>query len=140
MKIVECNTKEEGEVIVNGINRHNDSKIDRVLSFIHKDIRLVAKNEKNKIVGGIFGSIGYYAGFKISILWVHEDFRDKGIGGKLLKEGEIKAKELGATLAMLDTFSFQAEAFYIKKGYEVFGKINEFPKNNEKLIFFKKQL
>lgn len=140
MKIVECESREEGEVVIDGINAYNDSQTDRILSFVHEKIRLVAKNDHNEVIGGIFGDIGYYAGFKISTLWVHEAYRGKGVGSDLLKEAEIKAKELGAILAMLDTFSFQAEEFYTKNGYEVYGKIDDYPKRDQSFIFLKKSL
>ena len=38
----------------------------------------------------------------------------------LLNKVESEAKAIGATLAHLDTFDFQAKDFYIKHGYEVF--------------------
>lgn len=140
MKIVTCESREEGEVVINGINTYNDSKTERILSVVHEDVRLVAKNEKDEIIGGIFGSVGYYAGFNISTLWVREDARDKKVGSKLLIKAEEKAKKIGAKLAILDTFSFQAKDFYIKNGYEVFGEIKDFPKVNQEFIFLKKIL
>lgn len=140
MKIVECTSKEEGEIVLKGINAYNDSQTDRIHEKVHESIRLVAKNEANEIIGGVFGYIGYYAGFKIDILWMREDTRGLGLGTKLLQEAENKAKELGATIAILDTFSFQAEDFYLKNGYEEFGRISGYPKENQEFIFLKKDL
>lgn len=140
MKIVECTTKEEGEIVLNGINRYNDSQTERILEKVHESIKLVAKNDANEIIGGIFGYIGYYAGFKIDILWMREDTRGLGLGTKLLKEAENRAKKLGATIAILDTFSFQAEDFYLKNGYKVFGRISDYPKENQEFVFLKKDL
>ena len=140
MKIVECTTKEEGEIVLNGINTYNDSQTERILEKVHENIKLVAKNDANEIIGGIFGYIGYYAGFKIDILWMREDTRRLGLGTKLLKEAENRAKKLGATIAILDTFSFQAEDFYLKNGYKVFGRISDYPKENQEFVFLKKDL
>ncbi len=140
MKIVVCDSREEGEIVINGINAYNDSKTKRILSFVHESIRLLAKNEEGEIIGGIFGSVGYYAGFNISTLWVKDNERDKKVGSTLLKEAEKSAKKLGAKLAILDTFSFQAKDFYIKNGYEVFGKIKDYPKEEETLFYMKKKL
>lgn len=140
MKIEECQTSEERKVVIDGINAYNDSQTDRILEEIQQKVELVAKNDADEIIGGIFGYVNYYAGFKINTLWMREDTRKTGLGTKLLRNAERKAKELGAKIAILDTFSFQAEDFYIKNGYEVFGRINEFPKENQSFIFLKKQL
>ena len=43
--------------------------------------------------------------------------RSKGIGSRLLGEGEAHARKLGATRARVDTFEWQAPAFYLKHGY-----------------------
>jgi GNAT superfamily N-acetyltransferase len=56
----------------------------------------------------------------IEILWVHEDFLKKGYGTALLKDVEQLSRENGCILIHLDTFDFQAKAFYEKHGYEVF--------------------
>ena len=71
---------------------------------------------------------------------MREDTRRLGLGTKLLKEAENRAKKLGATIAILDTFSFQAEDFYLKNGYKVFGRISDYPKENQEFVFLKKDL
>ncbi|WP_366139555.1 GNAT family N-acetyltransferase [uncultured Tenacibaculum sp.] len=111
-----------------------------MLEKVQESIKLVAKNDANEVVGGVFGYIGYYAGFKIDILWTREDTRGVGLGTKLLIEAENRAKQLGATIAILDTFSFQAEDFYLNNGYKVFGRISDYPKENQEFVFLKKDL
>ena len=39
---------------------------------------------------------------------------------------EQKARELGARNATLNTFEWQARAFYLKQGYEEFGRIDDY--------------
>lgn len=140
MKIEHCKTAEERTVILDGINAYNDSKTSRILEEVHQPIELLAKNDKNEIVGGVIGYVGYYAGFKINILWMREDTRGSGLGSQLLKQAEKEAKLLGANIVLLDTFSFQAEDFYIKNGYKVFGRIEDYPKKHQELIFLRKNL
>ena len=57
--------------------------------------------------------------------------------------GEIlscpSVKKLGATLAHLDTFDFQAKDFYLKHGYEVFGILDDCPKGHKR-YYMKKVL
>ncbi len=38
---------------------------------------------------------------------------------------------------MVDTFDFQAEAFYIKNGYTIIGEIKDFPKGHRRIYFSK---
>jgi len=140
MIITNCKTVEERKVVLDGINKYNDNQTDRILDEVHQPVELIVKNESNKIIAGLLGYVNYYAGFKINILWVCEDCRGKDIGSKLLKEAENKAKQKGATIAILDTFSFQAEDFYIKNGYTVFGRIEDYPKKNQEFVFLKKKL
>jgi predicted N-acetyltransferase YhbS len=65
--------------------------------------------------------------------------RGMGCGSQLLALAEEKACEQGAKNAYLDTFSFQAPAFYEKHGYEVFGELPDFPPGHQR-FFLKKEL
>ena len=140
MKIEVCKGREEAQQVVDGLNAYNKQQLDWFLKDIYTPIQLVAKNDEGKIVGGILGGVGYYAGFYIRIFWIDENERGKGLGTKMLKMAEEKAKENGATMVTLDTFSFQAETFYIKMGYDEIGRINDYPKEGEAHVFFKKEL
>lgn len=51
-------------------------------------------------------------------LWVAESFRRQGIGRGLVRRFEGEARVRGCTLVYLDTFSFQAPAFYEALGYK----------------------
>ncbi|CAL2093346.1 GNAT family N-acetyltransferase [Tenacibaculum sp. 190524A02b] len=135
-----CQSREEAEKVVAGINNYNDSQTDRILPEVWTPIDLIAKNPEGVIVGGILGGIGYYAGYMIKVLWVAEKERKSGLGAKLLEQAEALAKEKGAKIAILDTFSFQAETFYLKNGYQRFGKIEDYPKKGQSFIFLKKEL
>jgi hypothetical protein len=61
------------------------------------------------------------------------------LGTILLNKVEEKAKQLGATLSHLDTFDFQAKDFYLKHGYEVFGVLDDCPKDHKR-YYMKKVL
>lgn len=60
---------------------------------------------------------------EIHYLFVDEPFRQSGYGAKLLNKAENIAKEKQCEFVKLDTLSFQALDFYLKQGYEVYGKI-----------------
>jgi GNAT superfamily N-acetyltransferase len=69
---------------------------------------------------------------------VKEEYRKKGLGTHILKYVEDVAKAKGATIAMLDTFDFQAEEFYFKNGYIPIGEIKNFPNGHRRTYFSKK--
>jgi GNAT superfamily N-acetyltransferase len=62
----------------------------------------------------------------VELLFVDEGARHKGVGRRLLETAEQKARELGARNATLNTFEWQARAFYLRQGYEEFGRIDNF--------------
>ncbi|PKV49548.1 acetyltransferase (GNAT) family protein [Aquimarina sp. MAR_2010_214] len=134
--IESCN-KDNIQKIVAGINEYNLSKVP-ALSDVWTPLEYVIKNQDNEEIGGVLAGIGYWNGLEIKILWVKQGYRNKRIGTSLLKYVEKIAKEKGATIAMLDTFDFQAEEFYIKNGYTVTGEIIDFPKGHKRIYFSKK--
>ncbi len=134
--IIPCG-KESINKIIDGINQYN---LDRVpaLSNIWTPLEYIAKNENDDEIGGILAGIGYWKGLEINILWVKDEYRKKGIGTHILKYVEDIAKAKGATVAMLDTFDFQAEEFYLKNGYVPVGEIQNFPKGYKRIYFSKR--
>ncbi|WP_245710274.1 GNAT family N-acetyltransferase [Winogradskyella thalassocola] len=81
--------------------------------------------------------MNYWNGLEIKILWIDEDYRNQGLGRTLLKHLENKAIKRGVSIAIVDTFDFQAEEFYIKNGYDVIGEIKNFPKGHRRIYFSK---
>ena len=73
----------------------------------------------------------------IDVLWVHEDFRKKGIGSKLLVEAENEAIRRGCHHVHLDTMSWQAPEFYLNHGYKVIGILPDIPDGNKKYMLQK---
>ncbi|MEN5204511.1 hypothetical protein ABE473_08640 [Stenotrophomonas sp. TWI700] len=49
-----------------------------------------------------------------------------------------QARTLGAHAVTPDTFSWQAEGFYLKQGYEVFGRLQAFPPGRQRLYLRKR--
>jgi 8-oxo-dGTP pyrophosphatase MutT (NUDIX family) len=78
-----------------------------------------------------------YAGWLfVADLWVHADFRRRGIGSRLLAEAERRAAERGCHSAMLDTFSFQGPAFYPRFGYRLYGAL-DYPPDHRRFFLWK---
>ena len=137
MKITVC-TRNEARQIVNSINQYNLNKVPAVLQENWIPIEYVVKNAEDQVIGGILAGIGYWAGLEIKILWVHEDYRQQGLGTKLLQKAEQEAITQGAILSSLDTFDFQAEQFYLKNGYQEFGRLANFPEGHQRIYLSKK--
>jgi GNAT superfamily N-acetyltransferase len=91
-----------------------------------------------EIMGGVLGEV-YWEWLHIDLLWVSDDLRGRGHGGRLLMQIEEEARQRGAKQVYLDTFSFQAPAFYERHGYQVFGALEDFPPGHQR-YFMTKQL
>lgn len=101
-------------------------------------IRLFIRDDTGAILGGLLGDIwGGVA--EIGMLWVGDSLRGQGYGSKLLAMAEDQARQKGCYLIHLDTFSFQAPEFYQQRGYEVFGKIEDYPRGHTR-YYMKKAL
>lgn len=94
--------------------------------------------EAGETIAGIYGWT-WGGGCWADSLWVHEAFRGKKLGQRLLKSAEEEAQHRGCTQMILDTHGFQAPNFYKKYGYEVTGRVPNYPKGSE-IIFFRKEL
>lgn len=88
----------------------------------YQEINLLLRKEDGQILGGVVGEI-CWNWLEIHYLFVDEPFRQSGYGAKLLNKAENIAKEKQCEFVKLDTLSFQALDFYLRQGYEVYGKI-----------------
>ena len=91
-----------------------------------KRLCYVVRDMDKEILAGVIGVV-YWDWLSLDLMWVREDLRGQGIGGRLLAQIEAEAQRLGARHVHLDTFSFQAPGFYQKHGYAVFGQLADFP-------------
>ena len=101
-------------------------------------LSLGAFSRKGKLIGGILGDIGCWNGMEVSTLWVDKKYRNRGIGTELLAQAEKWAIAEGATIVMVNTFSFQSVGFYQKQGYSNLGIIPDFSGGHQWVHFYKK--
>ena len=87
------------------------------------------------------GVTGYVWGgwLHVNLLWVAESLRGQQHGTRLMDAAEAFAAEKGCHGVTLETFSFQAPGFYAKRGYEVFGTLDDYPPGHQK-HFLRKRL
>ncbi len=101
-----------------------------------ENLCFVLENPEGEIIGGVIGAT-YWDWLYINLMWVREDLRGHGFGRQLLAMAETEARERGAKHAYLDTFSFQAPAFYKKAGYKEFGRLEDFPTGHTRFFLTK---
>jgi GNAT superfamily N-acetyltransferase len=102
----------------------------------YQPIKLFVRNADGSIVGGLLGGT-YWNWLYVEILWLSEEIRAQGYGGRLLDEAERMAVERGCIAAQLDTMSWQALEFYERHGYSVFGVLDNFPPGHRKYFLQK---
>lgn len=81
----------------------------------HRPLALLLRDPAGALVGGLVADT-YWGWLHVDLLWVREDLRGRGHGARLLAAAEAEAVRRGCTRAHLDTFAFQAPAFYEKRG------------------------
>lgn len=100
----------------------------------HEDFLFVIKDDQDHIIGGAQGRI--FSDW-LNIYSLFSDRSVKGIGTLLMDHVENYAKNKNCKGVHLTTFEFQAPEFYQKRGYEIYGEIENFA-GNYKNVYMKK--
>ena len=127
---------DESNAISDAIMHFNAEKVPFTQKETPIFINYVIKEQEN-IIAGINALIYHWGMLCIDELFVAETHRNKKLGSYLLHKVEEEAKLLGATLAHLDTFDFQAKDFYLKAGYEIFGVLKDCPPEHQRFYLKK---
>ncbi|NBD22340.1 GNAT family N-acetyltransferase [Paenibacillus sp. T1] len=121
-----ASSREVSTYIRNRLIAFNSSRLPEALGSRYEEIDLVQRDADGRIVGGIL-SVYCWNWIEVDILWVDDACRGQGYGSALLAAVERAAEERGCTFVKLNTFSFQAPAFYKKHGYEELAVIDNAP-------------
>ncbi|MEU0843046.1 GNAT family N-acetyltransferase [Streptomyces sp. NPDC005962] len=73
----------------------------------------------------------------IELLWVREDSRQDGWGGRILREAEAEARRRGCDRVAVSSFTFQAPGFYERHGYAETGRTLGIPGGHADVHLFK---
>ncbi|MBC3758934.1 GNAT family N-acetyltransferase [Hyunsoonleella sp. SJ7] len=123
--------------VVELLVEYNLNKKKHLENSVNKPIEIIARNNAGEIIGGLYGR-SIWGTLEIKTFAVKSEYRNEGIGEKLIKEAEIEAKKRNCRFISLDTFSFQAPKFYEKYGFKKVGTETDFPLGFEKYYYQKK--
>lgn len=101
-------------------------------------IAIIARDHRSQVIGGLMGRT-VWGWLHVSELWVEESHRHAGIGRKLMVAAEAAALQRRCHASYLDTFDFQAVAFYQALGYSMVGALEDFPLGHTR-FFLQKRL
>jgi GNAT superfamily N-acetyltransferase len=116
--------------------RLNEFNYARVPHDNHETLTLVMRRD-SKIIAGLTGDT-YWEWLYISLFWVDELLRGEGLGTEILMKAEAVARERGCRSAHLETHDFQNLDFYQKRGYVLFGQLDDLPAGHTKYYLWKK--
>ena len=112
-----------------------DARLDAELSeynlatsgvHVRSQFTVKIQDDAGELVAGLSGwTWGTCAG--ISLVWVREDRRARGAGGRLLAAAERVARERGCHQLVVSSFTFQAPGFYERHGFVETGRIEGLP-------------
>ena len=123
------------QTIREGMRRYN---LQFVPDETYDDVTFLLRNPAGDLRGAALGETGR-GWLNLGVIWVDHCIRGKGLGKQLLEAIEAEAIRRGCHAAFLDTFSYQAKPFYEKSGYEVFGRLPDYPRGHTR-FFMMKQL
>ena len=117
------NARRLGEIVRRA--RGNDAQCSFRLRTYYRvdglvDATVAARDESNALCGGARATVNMGL-VEVRGLWLDERVRGTGLGRKIMAALEDEARRRGATRAALDTYDFQARAFYEHIGYRLFG-------------------
>jgi GNAT superfamily N-acetyltransferase len=122
------------DVVLQGLVAFN---VSRAGDGGHRPLAALVKDAAGAVVGGLWGAT-YWQWLFIQYFWVPEGLRGRGLGAEVLRRAELEARFRGCRGVWLDTFSFQAPAFYERHGYRVFGTLDDYPPGHHRIFLTKR--
>lgn len=105
------------------IRSYNRSKREAAES---EPLNLYVENDHGQLMAGLVAeTFGNW--LEIEYLFVKEDLRGQGIGSQLLQRAESEAKKRNCRYVFVNTYQFQAPAFYQKHGYQEVFTLKDYP-------------
>ena len=120
---LENTESQKSQIIGDLIRSYNRSKREVAES---EPLNLYVEDEHGEIMAGLVAeTFGNW--LEIEYLFVKEDLRGQGIGSQLLHQAESEAKKRNCRFAFVNTYQFQAPAFYQKHDYQEVFTLKDYP-------------
>jgi GNAT superfamily N-acetyltransferase len=110
--------------------RLNEFNFNLVPHDNHETLNLIVRRQ-NTLIAGLIG-VTYWNWLYVELFWVDALERSHGLGTQILAKAEEIATQRGCKNAHLETHDFQSLAFYQKRGYVIFGKLEDLPEGHTK--------
>lgn len=124
---------QKSQIIGDLIRSYNRSKREVAES---EPLNLYVEDEHGEIMAGLVAeTFGNW--LEIEYLFVKEDLRGQGIGSQLLHQAESEAKKRNCRFAFVNTYQFQAPAFYQKHGYQEVFILKDYPYTGQRHYYQK---
>jgi len=115
------------------IRSYNRSKREAAES---EPLNIYVEDDSGELMAGLVAeTFGNW--LEIEYLFVKEDLRAQGIGSQLLQQAESEAKKRNCRFAFVNTFQFQAPAFYQKHGYKEVFTLKDYPYTGQRHYYQK---
>ncbi len=132
---LENTESQKAQEIGNLIRSYNRSKREKAES---EPLNLYIEDEQGQLMAGLVAeTFGNW--LEIEYLFVKEDLRGQGIGSQLLQQAESEAKKRNCRFAFVNTYQFQAPAFYQKYGYKEVFTMKDYPYTGQR-HYYQKEL
>lgn len=124
---------QKSQVIGNLIRSYNRSKREVAES---EPLNLYVEDDSGELLAGLVAeTFGNW--LEIEYLFVKEDLRGQGIGSQLLQQAESEAKRRNCRYVFVNTYQFQAPAFYQKQGYKEVFTLKDYPYTGQRHYYQK---
>ena len=101
-------------------------------------LNLYVEDEHGQLMAGLVAeTFGNW--LEIEYLFVKEELRGQGIGSQLLQQAESEAKKRNCRYVFVNTYQFQAPAFYQKHGYQEVFTLKDYPCTGQR-HYYQKEL
>ena len=131
--ILENTESQKAQEIGDLIRSYNRSKREKAES---EPLNLYVEDDKGELMAGLVAeTFGNW--LEIEYLFVKEEFRGQGIGSQLLQQAESEAKKRNCRFAFVNTYQFQAPAFYQKYGYKEVFTMKDYPYTGQRHYYQK---
>ena len=132
---LENTESQKSQIIGDLIRSYNRSKREAAES---EPLNIYVEDDSGELMAGLVGeTFGNW--LEIEYLFVKEDIRGQGIGSQLLQQAESEAKKRNCRFAFVNTYQFQAPAFYQKHGYKEVFTMKNYPYTGQR-HYYQKEL